>query len=258
MILYFSGTGNSAYAADFISKKIGDEVINLFDKIRDNDFSTVESERPWVICTPTYCWQIPKILENWITKTEFRGSRDIYFVMTCGGDIGNAEKYLKQLCEKKGFNYRGCAEVVMPENYIAMFNSPDESEAKRIVRAAQRSLKKAAGYIETGSKMVPVKVNVIGKLSSAVNKIFYALFVKDKKFYAKDTCTGCGLCVKKCPLSNITLKEGKPQWNGNCTHCMACISYCPAESIEYGKASAGKERYTCPDMIDDLKMPEGE
>jgi len=256
MILYFSGTGNSAYAANYIGERIEDDVINLFEKIRDNDFSPVESEHPWVICTPTYCWQIPKILENWIAKTEFRGSRDIYFVMTCGGDIGNAEKYLKQLCAKKDFNYKGCAEVVMPENYIAMFNAPEKHEAKRIVKAAQRSLKKAVGFIQTGSKMPTVKVNVIGKLSSAVNKIYYTLLVKDKKFYAKSTCTGCGLCVKKCPLSNITIKDGKPQWNGNCTHCMACICYCPVEAIEYGKVSAGKERYTCPDMKDDLRMPE--
>ena len=34
MILYFSGTGNSEYAAKRIGKEIEDEVTNLFEKIR--------------------------------------------------------------------------------------------------------------------------------------------------------------------------------------------------------------------------------
>jgi hypothetical protein len=35
-----------------------------FDKIRDNDYTPVVSDRPWIISAPTYCWQIPKILED--------------------------------------------------------------------------------------------------------------------------------------------------------------------------------------------------
>lgn len=46
MILYFSGTGNSEYTARRIGKEIDDEVINLFDKIRNRDYSDMKSERP--------------------------------------------------------------------------------------------------------------------------------------------------------------------------------------------------------------------
>ena len=49
--------------------------------------------------------------------------------MNCGGEIGNAEKYLKKLCENVGFEYMGVKEIVMPENYIALFDAPDENEA---------------------------------------------------------------------------------------------------------------------------------
>lgn len=37
MILYYSGTGNSEYAAKRIGGEIGDEVLNLFEKLRDGD-----------------------------------------------------------------------------------------------------------------------------------------------------------------------------------------------------------------------------
>lgn len=245
MILYFSGTGNSAYAANYIGEIIEDQTLNLFEKIRDNDYTSLQSDRPWVIATPTYCWQIPRILEDWIMKTEFVGSKDIYFVMTCGSDVGNAEKYLQKLCAMKGFNYRGCAEIVMPENYIAMFKAPDEEEETVIMKKADRTLARIVRRLKNNENLQPVKVSVIGKLLSGINSGYYSLIVKDKKFYAEDNCNGCGLCEKKCPLGNIEIVDGKPQWNGSCTHCMACIAYCPKEAIEYGKASKGKRRYTC-------------
>ena len=43
--------------------------------------------------------------------------------MTCGSEIGNAEKYLRELCAKSTW-FRGVLQVVMPENYIALFSAP--------------------------------------------------------------------------------------------------------------------------------------
>lgn len=247
MILYFSGTGNSAYAGKYIAHSIGDEAIDLFDKIRDNDHQTMESDKPWVVAAPIYAWQLPHVVRDWMKKTELKGSKDIYFVMTCGDSIGNCEKYLRKLCGEIGMNFRGCAEVVMPENYIALFKAPDKETAERILNGAERKLKRTAEFIAARDDIPRENPGVMGKLlSGAVNKLFYPMIVKDKKFYAKADCTGCGLCSKKCPLSNIAMVDGKPKWKGNCTHCMACISYCPEEAIEYGKASRGKRRYICP------------
>ena len=56
-------------------------------------------------------------------------------------------------------------------------------------------------------------------------------------------CIGCGQCVKRCPMNNVILKDGKPVWGKACTHCMACICYCPVSAIEYGKKSVGQPRY---------------
>lgn len=245
MILYFSGTGNSAYAAKYIGKEIGDETVNLFDRIRNNDYSPLHSNRPWIIAAPVYCWQLPRLVKDWMMQTEFKGNKDVYFVLTCGSDMGNAEKYLKKLCAELGLNYKGAAPVVMPENYIAMFDAPDEDESAVIIKKADRTLNRIIRRIKNNEDLLPVKAGIAAIIKSGINSIYYSLIVKDKKFYAEDTCNGCGLCAKKCPLGNIEMVDGKPQWNGNCTHCMACIAYCPTEAIEYGKISKGKRRYTC-------------
>lgn len=250
MILYFSGTGNSEYTAQRIGKVIDDKVINLFDKIRNIDYSDIKSERPWVIVVPAYAWRIPRIVNDWLQKTIFSGNRDIYFVMTCGGSIGNAGKYLETLCAQKNMNYLGCAEIVMPENYIALFSTPTKDKALQIIERAESAIDSTALHIKNGNTLPKRNISFGDKANSGIiNGLFYPLFVHAKKFYATEDCISCGKCVNVCPLENVSIENGKPKWGNSCTHCMACICKCPKEAIEYGKHSKGLPRYICPKQI---------
>ena len=265
MVMYFSGTGNSAYVAKRIADQIQDETCDLFQKIRAHDCSEMQSEKPWVFVVPVYAWQMPHIVQDWIKETTFSGSGEAFFVFTCGDSIGAAGEHVKSLWEGKGGSFQGCAKVVMPENYLLMFKVPDEAQARQIIGQAEPvidsiamaigqggSLEKTDGWKESSGPRYPdspfnEKVGLGGRLSSSlVNKVFYKCFVSAKKFYSLDRCTSCGYCETVCPLNNIRLQDGKPQWGDACTHCCACICKCPQEAIEYGKSSAGKPRYLCP------------
>ena len=248
MIICFSGTGNSRYCADFIADKIGDEVLNAKEPIKNNTYEALVSEKPWVFVSPTYAWQIPHIFKDFIKKTNFSGSKDSYFIMTCGSDIGNASSLNEKICAVKGFNYKGTAEIIMPENYIALFDAPNEEDTIKIIRKAHPSLKKAVEKIKSGENIPDKKIGMSDKLKSGIiNKGFYKFYVKADKFMASDKCTGCGKCAKVCPLNNICIDNEKPLWGKDCTHCMACICSCPVSAIEYGKISVGKPRYNCPE-----------
>ncbi|MFR6380503.1 MAG: EFR1 family ferrodoxin [Evtepia sp.] len=143
-----------------------------------------------------------------------------------------------------GFAYQGTAQIVMPENYIALFQAPQAEEARQIVAQAEPEIDRAIAAIAKSQAFGPTPKHLLNRfLSGPVNPFFYTAIVKDKAFTASAACNGCGQCVKRCPLNNITLPDGKPLWGGRCTHCMACICYCPTEAIEYGKKSAGKPRY---------------
>lgn len=246
MILYFSGTGNSRYVAEQIAKITSDEIISINSKLQNNDISDILVNDRLIFVVPTYAWRIPRVVREWVSKTNFKGSKNTWFVMTCGSEIGNSEKYNKQLCNKKGFNYMGSAGVVMPENYIAMFDSPKDDEIEEIFLQADAEIKNITEVLAQNKQFPTPRNNLQDKvMSGPVNTLFYPMFVSAKGFYADDKCTSCGKCVKACPLNNIELKNGKPVWNNNCTHCMACISYCPTNAIEYGKKTVGKKRYTC-------------
>lgn len=244
MVLYFTGTGNSEFVAQKIAQSLGDELLNIGERIKENSIGELYDEKRFVIVTPTYAWRIPRIVESFLKKTDFSGSKKLWFVMNCGGEIGNAEKYIASLCCEKGVDYMGVFPVVMPENYIAMFSVPDKEEARAITKKAVPLIESAAKTIKEGKKFLKPRNNLYDRLMSGpVNTLFYSLFVKADAFSADERCIGCGKCEKLCPLGNIKLKNKKPVWGKDCTHCMACICHCPTEAIEYGKKSVGKRRY---------------
>lgn len=246
MIVYFSGTGNSRYCAQMLASKLDDELIDAFHFIRDGIAAELCSVRPWVFVSPTYGWQIPHIFADFIRSGSFTGCQSSYFVMTCGSEIGNAGAALRSLCDKKGFAYQGVLEVVMPENYLAMFAVPDKAESAKIIETAKPALEGGIKCIQQGKPFPYKKSGIVDRLKTGVvNSLFYACYVKAKAFYATDACIGCGKCERGCPLNNVQLKDGKPVWGNRCTHCMACICACPTEAIEYGKYSHGKPRYQC-------------
>lgn len=244
MILYFSGTGNSKYVAQRIADALGDEIVNLNDRIKASDTSPVETGERLIVVTPTYAWRIPRVVRDWLLKTELRGAKQVWFVMTCGGEIGNADRYNRELCAEKAISCMGTAQIVMPENYIAMFSAPQADKARQIVAKAEPSIDRAIAAIQSNQPFAPTRNKLYDRfMSGPVNPIFYKFFVKANAFTASSACIGCGQCVKRCPMNNVTLKDGKPSWGKNCTHCMACICYCPKEAIEYGKKSVGQPRY---------------
>ncbi len=221
MIIYFSGTGNSEYVAKRIAEHVDDETLNLFKRIKESDFSDLESQKPWVVVAPTYAWQLPRMLRDYLKKIKLTGNQKIYYILTCGAGMGGAGKYAEIMTEEMGMEYMGCAQIVMPENYIAMFPVPDMEESVKIISKASRSIKRLGLKIVDGK---PFKNKRGGKfLSTVINNVFYTFGIKDKKFITLDSCTGCGHCTDVCPLNNIPVTDGTVKWTGNCALCLACI-----------------------------------
>ncbi len=245
MILYFSGTGNSKYVAERISEETGDCLFCINEKIKNGETTQIDEKERLVFVTPTYAWRIPHVVEKWILNTVFPKGLPCYFIMSCGDSIGNAMKFNKAICAKKDFCYMGTARVIMPENYIALFNTPGRDEAVKIVSEAESFIDGAINKIKNNELLNDLKPNLLDNfLSGAVNAAFYPMFVKDKGFTVKDSCVGCGKCKEICPVNNISLLEKKPKWQGGCTHCMGCISYCPKGAIEYKNSTQNKVKYT--------------
>lgn len=246
MIFYFSGTGNSRYVAHMLGDLLHDKVIDSNTYIKLNTKETFASEKPFVFVAPTYGWQMPHIFETFIKNSVFAGAKQAYFILTCGGDIGNAQETNRKLCNEKGLVYKGTAELIMPDNYLIMYAPSTRSEAAKLLQKAHPAIEDFARTIKENGFITNKKITVFDKMKSAmINPLFYRFYIKTKKFHATESCISCGKCVTVCPYQNIKLQNDVPVWGNQCTHCCACISYCPTQTIEYGKATVGRDRYHC-------------
>ena len=181
MVLYFSGTGNSRYIATRIADGLGDDLLSMNDRIKDGNTRAVQSDRRIVVVTPTYAWRIPRIVRDWIARTGFQGARQAWFVMNCGSEIGNAAKYNRLLCTKKGFAYMGTVQILMPENYIALFSTPEPERARQIISAAEPAIDSAIRQIASGQPFTAPRNKLCDRIMSGpVNAAFYPLCVKGR------------------------------------------------------------------------------
>ena len=119
MIFCFSGTGNSRYIARLFAEALKDTVVDLNAKIKAQDNSLIQTGKDVIIVVPTYAWRIPRVVSEWLTKTELASAECIWFVMDCGSEIGNAAKYNRHLAEQMKLRYMGtakslCRRTILP------------------------------------------------------------------------------------------------------------------------------------------------
>lgn len=247
MILSFSGTGNSRYIAALLSKALGDEIVDLNPLVSAGP-CTFKSDKPYVVVCPTYCYSIPAPVNELLSRAEFRGSKEMYFIMTCGAGIGGADYQNDKLCKSIGMRCKGTAKFVMPDNYLCMYEPSTYDEARSLVDSAPERLSPLTEKIAVGSDFDHGGNVVSGAVSSVSAKAFNAFVGKPSKFHVSESCISCGLCEKNCPMRCISLKGGIPQWKSGCIHCLSCICGCPNDAIDYGKATKGRRRhYLYPD-----------
>ena len=91
MVLYYSGTGNSKFIAKCIASALETDCLNLNERIKAEDTSSVQTEENVILVTPTYAWRIPHIVSGWLGKVELVGAKRIWFVMDCGSEISKVQ-----------------------------------------------------------------------------------------------------------------------------------------------------------------------
>lgn len=247
MVVYYSGTGNSRYAAEMLADICGDEAVDSLDVMKTALLPKLCSDKPWVFVCPVYVSAPAQIFMSFLLRFSFSGCRRAYFIMTCAGGMGASGAYCEDICKKQGLDFMGTAQLIMPQNYLVFFNTKEKAENEQTIAAAGAHIAELARRVAEGLPFdytPPSKRDVVS--TGLILSPYYKYFMSAKPFFAGDSCIGCGLCAKLCPLGNIKLADGRPHWGNSCTHCMACISRCPKGAIEYGRKTAGKPRYVCP------------
>lgn len=254
MIFYFTGTGNSLYAAKTIASRQGEELISIAAAAasgRDVYEYDLRDDEVIGFVHPVHAWGPPPIVLEFIRRLKLRNFRGnyVFVVATCGGSAGNAMKVMARSLRAQGFPLNGGFSLIMPNNYIMMGDVDSEEVRREKLAAADKVLQDINAAVAGRAEEMKVSQ---GRLPWLTTGLIYPIFAKSTvntaKFHVTDRCTGCGICAKVCNCGNIRMRSEKPEWGENCTQCSACLHYCPTQAVQYGKATGNKGRYVNPNV----------
>jgi len=242
-IFWFSGTGNSLYAAKRLSAEMGGcPLEQITDAAPEGAVGGPGTKAGFVF--PSYYGNLPRAVHAFVEKLEIKPDTYIFAVVTMGavgqGSVGALDKALKA----KGLRLNYGRGVLMPANYVISYNPADRDKKTK-------ALDKADERLRVFAREISARMQSVKSFPVTANNLFKDIEKLDAAFTVNGDCNGCGLCEKICPVRNIKLKNGKPEWQRRCEHCVACISWCPAEAINYGGKTQNRRRYRNPRVTAD-------
>ncbi len=262
VIYYFSATGNSLHVARKIGQRLGQcELIDVSGERKAQATANEIDIMGFVF--PVFYGDMPRIVRDFIRGIAITPRTYVFAVATCGGSPVFTLFTLEKLLEKKGVRLNAGFSLTMPDNayvYHNLVTPPDMREP--ILNASEGELSK---IIEIVGQKGEHRVKGGNKLTNRagmllllplIDMIFIRAYRMPKRFWSDDKCTGCGTCVRICPVGNVTMENKKVSWGNNCTQCLACFHWCPRQAIQQGKKSEGIARYHHPDVnVRDIISP---
>lgn len=237
-IFFFSGSGNTEHVANLfhseLSKNFDVRLINIDNVMRKDEKFADDFDKAGLIY-PVHALNAPKNVIKFLKKNLPKGKNRSFFIVKSPGDPffnGGATHELRKILSKKRYEVMQEETIVMPANVFAGYR--DEFIKKILVTAQKRvvDLSKKIVANRVSLHKNPLWLRFSTWFFSRLESFGSPIFGKDLKI--NDNCNSCGLCKKICPMSNIKLIDGKPNFGWKCIICMRCIYKCPQDAISPG------------------------
>lgn len=253
MIIYFSGTGNTRWAAEELSMATEEKLIYIPD-VKDDEceFTLAEGERIG-FCFPVHGWRPPLLVRKFIKKLKFANTDKhyCYALCTAGDNIGETIDILQKDLSEIGLHLDSAFSLIMPESYVGLpfmdVDKPGKEAAKK--EKAAKDLKEFEKSIINREKgLFELTKGNWPKINSRIlGEYFETHLITDKPFHVvSERCVKCGICADVCPVKDIKGGLGyEPEWihNGECLTCFTCYHHCPHHAIEFGNRTKNKGQY---------------
>lgn len=194
------------------------------------------------VSSQNYTVSTKKLSENNLANSYKQSSKKLKkipknaFIFKTGGEGLHFNDYASQklmhYLQRKGFNFLSEKLYVMPYNLVFR-HSPQMVKTEWIYAQAQAHLhcKMLLEQRQTKVFLNPLKSWFVPLFR--IEHIYAKLQGPFMKVDSKK-CIDCMKCVKNCPMSNISFKDGKFSFGTNCALCVRCAFYCPKDAINLG------------------------
>lgn len=247
MIFYFSATGNCKHVAERIAAVTGDETVSIAECLKSGSFE-FDGRGSVGIVSPTYMWGLPSVVVKFLQELKLQNAPDyLWFAATYGTFPGQTARFADDILRSKGLALSARFSVKMPDTWTPIFDLSDEEKVQRINDAAEVQIDAAADKIRSRT----VGDFMQRKTPILTTKLLYGFeydrMRRTSRFTVEDSCVGCGLCAKNCPVSAIEIQDGRPVWvKDKCAMCLGCLHRCPKFAIQYDGRTKSHGQYIHP------------
>lgn len=241
---YFSGTGNTRFVTKYLINKLSCVYeVKDYDITCEKDLSSeIEDADMILIAFPIYASAPPIPMRNFIyrykkdlkNKTIAIAETQYFFSGDGAASIGRTlEKFEADVAYAEQFN--------MPNNIAdsSVFKIRNESELEKTLDKAIRKMDEFSQKIIEGRRFRRGFNPVSHAIGYYCQRKWWRRNESEKRNLLKidgAMCVGCGLCVKNCPVNNLTVIREKAQGQGKCVFCYRCVNLCPKKAITiFGK-----------------------
>ncbi len=238
--IYLSGTGNTRYCTERLLHLL-DSGAQALPIEGAGTAKAVEENDVILLAYPVQFSNAPVMVRDFIkTHAALWRGKQVFCVATMGAFSGDGAGCAARLLKRYGASILGGLHLRMPDSVcdVRLLKKPLEQN-RQIVLAADAKIEAVSAGIKAGS----YPKDGLGFFYHMAGLLGQRLwFYRKTQGYSNRlkisaACVNCGLCLRLCPMKNITLQGGRPLPGDRCTMCYRCISRCPQRAITLiGKA----------------------
>ena len=243
LIIYFSGTGTTRLAAEYISSKITNIDFDVYD-MSSAKMPNLENYTIVGFATFAQMFYPPKFVEAFIKEIKIKEKKYAFVFNTYGSINGNTLFGLENLVKAAGFTLIGAYALHTPESSPKMIikgitseDSPNEGELEEFdnfIKEFDGNIKKIleGKTVNEISLKKHIPTMLLRDLLRS-NKYLFERYIKiGEKNIKKDKCIHCGRCEKVCPYHAISMEGKFPKFEeARCDSCFICYNLCPSQAI---------------------------